>query len=126
MNIPEDCRHSGKFKKDCCEVVWNGIIIENDGCVTNGGCDLVIYDDNVIAFVEIKGGRITSSDASKIIEQIDFCKARYNDLIAHRKRYRIFVHCVNGKKRIDKPAREKLRRNKIITKDCKGALDLRI
>ncbi len=126
MSIPEECKHSGKFKKDCCEIIWSGTIIENDGCVTNGGCDLVLYNDNVIAFVEIKGGRITSGDASKIIKQIDFCKDRYNDLIAHRKRYKVFVHCINGRSRVDRPAREKLKRNKIIIISCKGALNFKI
>jgi len=93
MNVPEDCKHSSKFKKDCCEVIWNGTI--------------------------------TSSDAKKIVKQIDFCKNYYNDMVGYKKRYLIFVHCTGKKrKRIDLPARNKLKRHKIIIKDCRRVLNL--
>ena len=125
MNVPEDCKHSSKFKKDCCEVIWNGTIVESDGCVTIEGCDLVVYNSDVIAFIEIKSGTITSSDAKKIVKQIDFCKNYYNDMVGYKKRYLIFVHCTGKKrKRIDLPARNKLKRHKIIIKDCRRVLNL--
>jgi len=56
MNIPENCKHESRFRKDCCEIIWSGSIVEYDGCVTNGGCDLIAYDDCRIFFIEIKGG----------------------------------------------------------------------
>ncbi len=126
MNVPEKCKHSDKFKKDCCEVVWSGTIVESDGCVTSEGCDLVVYSSDVIAFIEIKSGTITGSDAKKIVKQIDFCKNYYNDMVGHKKRYLIFVHCTGNKKkkRIDLPARNKLKRSKIIIRTCKGVLNL--
>lgn len=55
MNIPKRCIHSSRFMKDCCEVIWNGTIVEHDGCVSEEGCDLIAYDDTTFLIIEIKG-----------------------------------------------------------------------
>ncbi|RLI77704.1 hypothetical protein DRP05_09400 [Archaeoglobales archaeon] len=125
MNIPEDCKHKDKFEKDCCEIIWSGTIVEHDGCVTNSGCDLVTYDDERIFFIEIKGGNISSSDADKIIDQIEKCETWYGNFISHRKKSRLFIRCVNSKRRrLDPYARIKLKNARIRMYDCKRLLDL--
>ncbi len=125
MNIPEDCKHRSRFKKDCCKVIWDGIIVEHDGCVANGGCDLVAYDDHRMYFIEIKGGSISSEDAKKIIEQIQRCESWYSGLAGHRRKSRLFLRCINGKKkRFDSGARSKLINAKIRIYDCRGWFDL--
>ena len=125
MNIPKDCRHSGRFKKDCCEVLWNGTIIEHDNCVATGGCDLIAYDDKRFFIIEIKSGKISSSDATKIVEQIKMCESYYSNYIAHRKKSRIFLYC-GGRWRLDSYARIKLDRAKIRMYRCQGCIDLNI
>jgi len=128
MNIPKGCRHRGKFKKDCCEILWNGVIVEHDGCVTNEGCDVVAYDNHIVTFIEIKGGNISSQDASDIVKQIEICERFYSHFIVRRKRYRLFLHCIDKKKRkkkrLDSYARTKLKMAKVITEECKGTFNL--
>ncbi len=127
MNIPEDCKHRGKFKKDCCEVLWNGVIIDHDGCVVSNesACDLVVYDESRILFIEIKESRISSKDAERIVNQIKACEDYYSTFVGHRKKRRIFLHCGSRKKkRIESYAREKLKRARIEHHDCNKTFDL--
>ena len=127
MNVREDCKHRGRFKKDCCEVLWNGVIIEHDGCVVSNetGCDIVAYDEHKVFFIEIKGGRISSEDSTKIVEQIKACENYYNAFIGHREKRKIFLHCSNGKKkRVDSYAREKLKQARIEYYPCHSVFNL--
>lgn len=135
MNVPEDCKHKDKFTKreekegyECKVILGGGVIIEHDGCVTNGGCDLVAYDDNRFFLIEIKSGKISSKDADKIVEQIKGCENYYNVFIGHRRKIRLFLWYRKKKKkqRMDDQAREKLKRNRIRIKDCYSVFDLRI
>jgi len=125
MNVPRGCKHRGRFKKDCCEILWNGTIVEHDGCVVQGGCDIIAYDDGRFYIIEIKGGAITSNVANRIIAQIRKCEEYYSSFIGHRKKSRLFVRCVGKKKkRFDSYAREKLKRAGIRIYDCQGSFDL--
>lgn len=125
MDIPENCKHRGSFKKDCCELIWNGTIVEHDGCVAKGGCDLVVYNNKRIFFIEIKGGNISSKDASRTVKQIESCEKCYSHVIGHRKKSNLLVWCVNGKKkRLDGYARKKLKNAKIRIIDCRKSLEL--
>lgn len=125
MNVSKDCQHRGRFKKDCCEVFWNGVIIEHDGCVESGGCDLIAYNDEYFFIIEIKGGNISSGDASKVVEQIKRCESFYAQCVGHRTRFKVFLRCVDGKKRrIDSSARVKFKQERIIIKDCRSRYNL--
>ena len=133
MNVPEGCKHRDSFKKreknyECEVILRGGTIIEHDGCVTNGGCDLVAYDDKRFFLIEMKGGKISSDDAKKIVEQIENCETYYNTFIGHRTKIRLFLWCVEKgkkkKKRMDDFAREKIRRKKIRIEDCQGSFNL--
>ncbi len=124
MNIPEECKHSGEFEKDCCKVLWSGTIVEHDGCVASGGCDLIAYDDERFLIIEIKSGKISSEDARKIIEQIERCEYWYSNFIAHRRKSKIFLHCGN-KIRLDSFARIKLERANVrMYRCCQGHINL--
>ncbi len=122
MNISEKCKHKGEFKKDCCRIVGDYTIVEHDGCVNEGGCDVVAYNDERFYFIEIKGGKISSSDASKIVEQIKKCENFYNPYVGHRRKSRLFLHC--NKKRLENYARIKLRREGIRIYTCKDCVNL--
>ena len=75
--------------------------------------------------IEIKGGNISSGDADKIIDQIEMCEVWYSNFISHRRKSRLFIRCVGGKRRrLDPYAREKLRNAKIRMHDCHGSLRL--
>jgi hypothetical protein len=129
MNVPKGCKHRGRFKKDCCEVLWNGVIIEHDGCVVSNktGCDLVAYDEHKIFFIEIKEGKISSKDATKIVEQIKACEDYYSTFIGHRERHRVFLHCIGKKKKKKRPddfVREKLKRARIEYYNCHSIFNL--
>ncbi len=85
MNVPEDCKHKDMFKKkeekegyECEVILRGGIIVEHDGCVTNGGCDLVAYDDRRFFLIEMKSDEISRKDAEKIVKQIEKCEDYYN------------------------------------------------
>ena len=68
---------------------------------------------------------ISSEDADKIIEQIEKCEDWYKNIIGYRKKYRLFLRSVSGKKkRFDNYARTKLILAKIMIYDCKGQFNL--
>jgi len=129
MNVPKDCKHKNSFKKKekdyQFEIVCNCTIIEHDGCVTNGGCDLIAYDNERFFLIEIKSGKIGSDDAKKIVEQIKECESYYNAFVRHRRKIRLFLWYRKKKKRMDNFAREKLIRNRIRIEDvCQNSFDL--
>ncbi len=131
MNVPEGCKHRDRFKKrekdyECEVILRGGTIVEHDGCVTNGGCDLVAYDDRRFFLIEIKGGEISRKDTEKIVKQIEKCEEYYNIFVEHRRKIRLFLRCIKkGKKKgIKDFIREKLKRNKIRIEDCQGSFDL--
>jgi hypothetical protein len=125
MSIPEDCQHRGKFKKKCCEVIWEGVITDHDECVDSKGCDIIAYNDYFFFIIEIKEGNISSGDAKKAIEQIKWCESFYAQYIGHRKKFRLFLHCVSDRKRrLDSYARYKFKHEKIIVKECKNKYNL--
>ncbi|WP_456328010.1 hypothetical protein [Archaeoglobus sp.] len=134
MNVPEDCKHKDSFTKreekegyECEVILRGGTIVEHDGCVTNGGCDLIAYDNNRFFLIEIKGGKISSERAKEIVEQIENCESYYNIFVGHRRKIRLFLWYKKDKKerkRIDNFAREKLKRNKIRIEVCQGSFDL--
>ncbi len=129
MNIPEDCKHRNRFKgKESryeYEIILRyGILIHHDGCVKNGGCDVVAYNDKKFFLIEVKSGNISSSDASKIIEQIRECETYYINLIGSKKIHRIFLWIKRNRKRLDDYARIKLTKSKIYIERSEGSLDL--
>jgi len=123
MNI-QNCTHTGRFKKDCCEVIWNGVIVEHDGCVSSGGCDLIACDKDHFFIIEIKSGRVSSSDANKIANQIKECEKSYANIVGHRHKHKIFLHCGSRRMRVDSYAREKLYNYKIRIHRCQRQVDL--
>ena len=78
--------------------------------------------------IEIKSGEISSSDADKIVEQIEKCENHYNIFVGHRRKIRLFLRCIGKskkkKKGIHNFVREKLKRHRIRIEDCQGSFDL--
>lgn len=124
MNVPEDCIHRCKIQKDCCEVTYSGLIIESDGCIREGGCDLIAFDDEKFFIVEIKGGNISSDGGKKILEQIKECQSMYWELVGHRRVIKLFLWCNSKRKRIDNYVRDVLKRERVRIEKCNNQFNL--
>jgi len=78
-----------------------------------------------LLFLLLKLKVISSEDAKKIVEQIYECEKFYNIYIGHRRKSRIFLHCVNRRRRrLDSYARTKLKSAKIKIYKCQGYFNL--
>jgi hypothetical protein len=111
LNLPENCVHQGRLKKDSSDIVCPSyLIIEHDGCITEGGCDAVAIcvDRKRALLVEGKCGRIDEHDASDAVRQLSDCFEYYRDKLIGFNLIPVFLR--EKGERLESYARDKLKR----------------
>jgi len=114
FNVPEECLHRERLKKNSGLIKCSGcIIVEHDGCVANGGCDAAAISlrDKRILLIEVKSGRISQSDATDAVRQLNECFKIYGQKAG--KFHIIPVFLKAGRKSLDDFALSVLRRSRI-------------
>jgi hypothetical protein len=111
LNASKNCVHHGRLKKDSSYIVCSSyLIIEHDGCITEGGCDAVAIciEKEKALLIEGKCGRIDEHDASAAVRQLLNCFEYYRDKLIGFNLVPIFLK--EKGQRLESYARDELKR----------------
>lgn len=111
----EKCQRRGSVAVDGCEISCSrcDLICLIDGCMCQGGCDLIAVEGERIHVIEAKSGRVSRSDAERAVRQLEECISKFK---LDRVERRNLILIITYSKRLDGPARNYILRENPLRK----------